>query len=107
MIVPVLDAFNGFVNHERGYAEPFAWSYRIPVAILDFDLKPRRVEDAVDEVFQHHAANIGKLVALAKVADQGNKGVADRATLAVPTKEDAKNIRHSRSRSCRKIAQSN
>jgi hypothetical protein len=59
---PVLDPFNGFINHEHGHKEPFVRGDRIPEAILDLDIQPGRIEDSVDEVFKLCPINIGKLV---------------------------------------------
>ena len=43
---------NRLVDDEERHEEPFARDNGISEAILDLDVEPRRVEDAVDEVFE-------------------------------------------------------
>ena len=46
----VFDPFDGFVDDEQRHEEPLARDHRLPKAILYLDVKPRCVENTVDEV---------------------------------------------------------
>ena len=46
-----LDPLNSFLNGNEGHEKPLARHSRPPETIHDLDLKPSRLEDAVDQVF--------------------------------------------------------
>jgi hypothetical protein len=50
---------NGLVDDEQWDKEPLARDHRISKTVLDLDIKPRRIEDAVDEVFELRPVDIG------------------------------------------------
>jgi len=48
----VPDPLYGFINDKQRHHELFPWHYRPTETITDFDVKPSRLEDAVDQIFQ-------------------------------------------------------
>lgn len=56
----VLDPLHGIIDDEARHEEPFAWDYGIAEAILDFDVEPRGIEYAVDQIFELGAVDVVK-----------------------------------------------
>ena len=48
---PVLDVFDGLIDHEPRDKKPLAWDHRVSKPILDIDIEARWLEDAMDEIY--------------------------------------------------------
>ena len=57
----VFDALDRLVDYEKRNNEPFARNDRIAEAVLDLDVEPRWIKDAMDEIFQPRSADVVKL----------------------------------------------
>src|ERR1035437_9258705 len=59
----ITDTPNCFVNHMKRNEKPLPWPHRVSEAIWDGEIKLCCQEDAVKEVFQLRAIDLGQLVA--------------------------------------------